>query len=138
MSETEIALAERVAYVAARSAPLTTLEKLRYTTIIAIAWLSDPSGIPEDTTSPLPDDLAIFLEPQPADFWCWNLFLEFVDPEDGIQVVAEDEELGFYFYRLAELGIIYRHEIVPHLKSDDWDERMRVLAEIYDSLIQRS
>ncbi|MGO7273931.1 hypothetical protein ACCT18_01335 [Rhizobium ruizarguesonis] len=90
MSEAHIAFAERVAYVAARSAPLTTLEKLRCTTIMTIAWLSDPAGIPKDTTSPLPGDLAIVVEPKPAAFWCWDMSLEFVDPDEGIQVVAED------------------------------------------------
>lgn len=137
MSDAHIALADRVAYMAARSAPLTTLEKLRSTTIMMIAWLSDPAGIPEDTTSPLPGDLAIVVEPKPADFWCWDISLEFVGPDEGIQVVAEDEGYDLYFYRLAELGIMYRHDLVPYLKSDDWAERLSVMAEIYDSRIQR-
>ena len=113
-----------------------TLEKLRYTTVMAIAWLSDPTVLSEDT-APLPDDLALVIEPKPANYWCWNISLECVGMDEGIEVVGAQEEYDLYFYRLTDLGIGCRADIVPYLKSEAWAERLRIMADLYDRRISR-
>ncbi|WP_313197193.1 hypothetical protein [Rhizobium sp.] len=132
-----IELAKRVAHVAARSAPLTTLEKLRYSTVMAVAWLSDPAVLSTDTKSSLPDNLALIIEPKPEDFWCWDISLDFVGEHEGIEVVEEHEGYNLYFYTLADLGIKSLGEIVPYLKSEPWAEALRIMADLHDSRISR-